>query len=267
MADKEEKKPWKTIDNFFDDLYKQHSKDIESSFKAVDEFQKEENINHIQNNILHPAMIEFYNTFKSGLDKQFKGKDDTKLREKGKDGKYSDKKKEVQTAAIGGLKKYFEKTMPSVLKAIEGLKDEGEIYHALVRTYNEYHGLNPQKGEGLDQLIESYIKKKDATVGSLKTLLFNIQSQHAGKAVQYLAAKHSSHHFGKYRSHEVGAYVKDFATKKGAEITDHAAFLDNDTNDYIALRNMIKTGEVPKETHLETQYGLKLYADKKKESK
>ena len=69
MAEKkEEKKKPKNLDDFLDQLAQEHSKSLDESFKAYDEFHKDENQLHMYNRILTPAQDSLYTALVSNLD-------------------------------------------------------------------------------------------------------------------------------------------------------------------------------------------------------
>lgn len=186
----ENQKP-KTLDDLFTD------KDIVARIKAHDEHMRAENQQHLLNQIIAPAIDEFYETLKAQLDHAFAnaGGDTAKVREK---------LPEVRKALVEGLKKYFERALPSALDTIKDVKDVDEQFKTLARIYDR-HVLGAQPGARLPQgleTIENYMtaleqedKYKEATVGQIKEELWLQKGAHAvhsraqvnrGKTIEYL---------------------------------------------------------------------------------
>ncbi len=233
MAEKkDEKKPVGSIDDFLYELANQHTKDLESSFKAYDGFMKKENENHYLLNIFYPAVDKMYETFSAEVSKL--GKDDEKIGKRGK---------ELKLAAIAGMKKFFEKTSPEVLKAVEDIKEEEELHSTLAHFYDEYTGQDVQKGEGMGNLINHLSKSEDATIGDARRVLYETKKDHADKAFGELKQKFISHHFSKYQKHQLGAHVKKELKDSPYKIKSIGQFLKLQHGDYLQLRDSIKTGQ------------------------
>jgi len=235
----------KNLDDFFDELEKDGSKDLKDAFKKYDEFSKDENLDHYYNNIFAPAVDEMYKAFKGSLDKTF-GKDDAKV--------YG-KKKELKKAAIEGMKKFFGKVHPSVLDAIKDIKDEDKIYERLASLYNEHVGARDDNGRGIDAIIEAYSRDRKASVGTVKRGLHGLQGELTQGGVDYIKGKHAQRHLGHYRSHKIAAHVrKEIEGRKGYKVNmeDFGAF---NTSDYIGIREGIIKGKYSKGTDL-SRFGI-----------
>jgi hypothetical protein len=233
----------KNLDDFFEELEKEGSKDLKDAFKKYDAYTKDENQNHIYNNIFIPGLTKMYDSFKGELDKTFK-KDDAKV--------YG-KKKELKKAAIEGMKKFFESTSPEILKTVEGIKDENELYERLVKMYDEHTGADLQKGEGIDALIDSYSKDKKATVGHVKRTLHGMQATHAEGGLRYLQGKQINRHFGHYRTHKVAAHVaKEIESRPGYKV-DKGEFAGHNLYQLLNVREGVMKGKYAKGTDLEQQ--------------
>ncbi len=234
------------MDDFFEDLKKKHSKSLDESFKAYDEFNKEENLNYFFNNIFAPAQDDLYQTIKAELDKTFKD-----------DGaKTAGKIKAVKKAVSTGLKKYFDGTHPSLTKIIADLGlSEDEQYEFLTKMYDEHVGAGKIKDVESIRVIEGLARDKRVTVGHIKRHVYTQKPRHAEAALKMLKAKHINHHFSKYHPAEIAAYLKPRLEKEGFEVEDKLGFATADTGELLGLRaNIIK-----KEGHP--------YLRKKKEAK
>ena len=160
MAKEKDKKP-ESLDDCFKKIHEDHSKDIEKACELYDEHHKDENQEHIYNEIFAPAVDEFYSKFKEGLDDAFDKDNDKVYNEKGK----------LKEAAVKGLKAYFEKVQPGILdKALDGVDDIEDQYDLLIGLYEQNQGMdNPQakaqaQKQGyvsLRELIEGASKDKD----------------------------------------------------------------------------------------------------------
>ena len=93
------------------------------------------------------------------MDKEFKKNDKLKL--------YG-KKKELKKIFIEALKKYFEKSMPSVLEGIKGETDPEKVYKILTHQFSEQAG---HKENYIENFIEGYSAASGdeaKTVGDIK---------------------------------------------------------------------------------------------------
>lgn len=231
----------KNLDDFFDELEKDGSKDLKDAFKKYDTFNKDVNLDHYYNNIFTPGIDEMYKGFTGALDKTF-GKDDAKI--------YG-KKKELKKAAIEGMKKFFQKVHPSALEAIKDMKDEDKIYERLSSLYNEHVGANEENGRGIDMLIEAYSRDRKASVGTLKRTLHGIKGELTQGGVDYVRGKHVQRHLSHYRPHKIAAHVrKDIEARKGYKV-NMEDFGGLRTQDYISVRDGIMKGKYAKGTDLE----------------
>src|SRR3989344_9313567 len=129
---KEKSKP-KNLDELLEGLKTEHSKTLDESFKAFDEFTKEENQNHLYNNVFMPAQQDLYNGITSELDKIFK--DDN--------ASTHNKEAEIKKAVSAGLKKYFDRVQPNITKVIKELgMDDDEAYEHLASHYDQHVGAD-----------------------------------------------------------------------------------------------------------------------------
>ncbi len=224
-------KKHKHLDDFFDELAETHSKDLEKAFKNYDTFSSDETQHNLTNDIIHPAMDEFYNTFVKELDSQFGEKKDA--------AKTHNKKKELKAAAVAGLKKFFEKTQPSALKAIEDIEDLEEQYDVLVHLYDINHGLNLHSSKGkihsFREFIEDYSQNKKGKVGDLKSTFYHLKSTHAQGHIQQLGSRAASHYFSGFRPLEVGAHVRKKLKGKDIEVDDKVAWAKKDIGDFLKV--------------------------------
>ncbi len=235
MAKKKEKKPT-SIDDVLADLQKGHSKDLDAAFKASDAFMKEEHQNHLYNNIFSPAQDELYGAIKSELDKAFEG-DEAKVH---------GKKEQIKKAIAQGLRKYFDKTQPSLTKILNDMKmDEGEQYDFLTQMYDEHVGVGKIKDLQSITALVDYAKDKRKTVGHVKRHLYEQKTKHIGGALALLQNQHLSHHFNKFHKTAIAAYLKPKLEKAGYEIEDKLGYATADFGDLLALRK----GLIEKEGH------------------
>ena len=251
MAEKkEEKKKPKNLDDFLDQLAQEHSKSLDESFKAYDEFHKDENQLHMYNRILTPAQDSLYTALVSNLDKEFSGKDETKLE------KEADHKK-IKKAVAKALRSYFEKTNPHVVKAMDELKmDEEDQYEHLASLYDEHTGGDPRNKDnpGMRAIVETLIRSKK-TVGHVKKAIYDSKSNAAIGALQNLNERYKQHHFNHYNNTQIAAYLKPKFEKEGFEIKDKLGYARADLDHLLEIRK----GVIEKEGHL--------YLKKKEEKK
>jgi|GEM_PF-3117794 len=267
--DKKKESPFlkhKSLDDIFDNMEKDQSKDLDSAFKAYDEFSKKENENHYFNNIINPAMDEMYKAFSETLRKSFKKDTD----------KVTQKSKELKKAAVAGLRKFFERAAPAILKTdeIKNLKDEEKLYEILVAHYDRITGRDMRlKGEdkdapsGLIDIIEALSKDEKATVGHALRRIYDNKGTHAMKAYAKMNQLFFGHHFNKYEHNptKVGAYIKGLMKDRNYGVTDPVKFWKNDLHDYVNIRNGIVKGEWAEGTNAKEQYGVNINEPKKKE--
>ena len=176
MADKP-KKP-KNLNDLLEQLRKESSSNLDESFKAHDAFTKDEYQDHLYNNIFVPAQHELYKGVKEELENVL-GDDDTKLEHKNK---------ELKKVVGKGLRKYFEKVMPGVIKAADALgMTEEQQYEHFSSLYDEHTAAGTQMGQRLgvksiSDLVD-LAKDKKATVGKLKKSLYEMQEKHVQGAL------------------------------------------------------------------------------------
>jgi len=235
MADKkEEKKKPKNLDDVLAQMAGEHSKDLDASFKALDEFNKDENQMHLYNNILAPAQDAMYNALVSALDKEFEKKDETKLAK-------TEQHDKVRKGVGKALRAYFEKVNPHVIKAMDDLKmDDKEQYEHLSALYDEHTGANPRdkNNPGIRAIVESLIHQKK-TVGHVKKGLYERKPTSAQAALDQIADKYKNHHFAKYHNTQIAAYLKPKIEKAGFEIEDKVGYSQADKDALFGLRTAI----------------------------
>ena len=244
--DSHDKKKYIHLDDFFADLTEKHSKKIEESLKKYEEFTEEENLNNLYNNVFTPAHDEFYKTVTEHL--KTIGEDETKT---------EDKKEELQKAIVEGLKAYFEKVQPSIVKALEEhqIGDVEDQYHFLTTQYDEHIGADFRKGEGLTAIAEQFAKSKKLTLGHLKRRLWENQTKHAQKALDTIVNKYAAHHFTQYHPVDLAKYLKPHIEKAGLEVEDKLKFIQLSYGDLIHIISALKTGKWGE--HGYGQYGFK----------
>jgi len=223
-------KKHKHLDDFFDELVKTNPDKMDDAFKKYDEYNDDKLQHNLVNDIVHPAMDDFYNAFVKELDAQFTDKDA---------GKTHKKKKELKAAAVEGLKKHFEKVQPSILKALEGIDDVEEQYEVLVFHYDQGHGLNANNTDGkapsFNELIDTYAASKDGKVGDLKRHFYRLKSTHAEGYLKEIGNQSISHYFSGFRPLAVGAHVRKKLEKKGIEVDDKVAWAKKSLSNFIQL--------------------------------
>lgn len=239
MTKKEKKKP-QHLDDFLDQLAQEHSKSLDESFKAFDEFMKEENQLHFYNNILAPAQDAMYTSLVSALDKEFDKKDETKLEKE-------EHHKKVKRAVGKALRTYFEKTNPHVVKAMDELKmGEEDQYEHLAGLYDEFTGADPrsEKNPGIRRIIDSLTRGK-MTVGHVKKSISTYRSAAAEGALTDITEKYKQHHFGKYHKTQIAAYLKPKVENEGFQIEDTLGYARMGLDDLLKMRR----GIIEKEAH------------------
>lgn len=231
--DEKKKKPIKNLDDLMDSMKNEHSKDLDSSFKAWDEFSKEENQNHLYNDVFTPAQDQLYAGIKGELDKVF-GKSG------GDEAKIQGKKKEIKKAIATGIKEYFKSTTPSYTKFMDDLKlDEDDQYDMLVKLYDEHIGVGKIQGVKSISELESLTRDKKATVGHLKKSAHLQKGKHTEGAIGMLQNHYISHHFAKYRGPEIAAYLKPHIEKAGFEIEDKLGYATADLGELLKMREAV----------------------------
>lgn len=218
----------KNLDDVLNSLAKEHSKDLDGAFKAFDGFRKEEYQNHLYNNVFSVAHQDLYNAIESELQKSV-GDDETKLK---------GKKKEVEKAIAAGLKKYFEKAQPSVVKkkmAELGISEDEE-YDFLTTLYDDHVGVGKIKGVNSIKGLAGLVKDKNATAGHVKAILGKSREKYIQGALDILGSKNFAHHFTKFNNTDVAAYLKPKFEKAGYAIEDNLAYAQQEMQDLIQLR-------------------------------
>jgi hypothetical protein len=243
MAGKEEKKKPQHLDDFLKSLETDHSKSLDEAFKAHDAFSKEENQNHLYVNVLIPGQDALYSTLVTELDKAFEKKDDKKIEKQ-------EERDKVKKAVGKALKKYFEKVQPSISKTIDDMKmDDNEQYEFLTEMYDDHTGAGTQLGQhhkvgSIKGTIEELFKGKK-TVGHIKKNIYDSRANQIKGALELLGGKYMNHHFGKYHSTAIAAYLKPKLEKTGFEIKDKVGYATANTGQLLEIRK----GAIEKEIH------------------
>lgn len=239
MAKKEEKKKPKNLDDFLKSMETEHSKSLDDAFKAHDEFIKDENQNHLYNNIFVPAQDGLYNTLVKELDKSFDKKDETKLDKE-------EHHKKVKKAVNKALRAYFEKTNPHVIKLIDDLKmSEEDQYERLTSLYDDHIGVGKLKDvDSLKQGIEDLLKK-GKTIGHIKKYTYERKAMNLDSAIKLLQHNYRTHQFGKYQPTQIAAYLKPKLEQSGYEIKDKLGYATASMEELVGLRK----AAIEKEIH------------------
>jgi hypothetical protein len=233
MSKKKELPKPKNIDDLLASMQGEHSKDLDAAFKAHDAYTKDENQNHIYNNILAKASTEMYNSMSGSLDKSFSGKDETKI-------KTAEHRKQVKKAISGGIEKYFEKAQPGVKKLMDGLNmSDDEKYDYLTSMYDDHVGVGAIDGvESIREETEK-LMKKNKTVGHVKKKLYQVKGTHAEGARVVLQSKHTNHHFAKFDKTQVAAYLMPKLEKEGFEIEHKVDYATANLGNLLGLRKSL----------------------------
>lgn len=233
----EKKKKAKNLDELLGQLGEEHSKDLDSSFKAWGEFNKDETQNHLYNRIFKPAQTALYEGISAELDKIFEEKG-------GDDASVHNKEQEIKKAVVAGLKKYFEKTLPSVTKSMDDLgMDENEQYEHLVGAYDEHIGADGKNVIGIRALAPSMARGRKNTVGHVKKFIDQITDKHIGSALGQLSEKYAAHHFSKYNGAHIAGYLKPKLEAKGFEIEDKVSYARGSLDDMLELHKSVLEGK------------------------
>jgi len=231
--DEKKKKPIKNLDDLMDSMKNEHSKDLDSSFKALDEFTKDENQNHLYNNVFTPAQDKLYAGIKGELDKVF-------AKSGGDEAKIQGKKKEVKKAIAMGIKEYFKSTTPSYTRFMDDLKlDEDDQYDMLVKLYDEHVGVGKIQGVKSISELELLTRDKKATVGHFKRVANMQKGKHTEGAMNMTYSQYLGHHFAKYRGPEIAAYLKPHIERAGFEIEDKLGYATADLGELIKMRESL----------------------------
>ncbi len=239
MAKEKKDKKSGSIDDVMDKIQGEHSKDIETAFKLYDKHNKDENQDNLYNNIFAPGTTQLYEKFNKELDNTFK--DDT--------AKIFNKKKELKKAAVKGIKAYFEKVQPNMLKtALDGIEDIEDQYSLLIGLYEHHQGINDQnrgylKQQGyvsLRDLIEEEVKDKDTKVGKIKRKMYELKGMHAGQGLNSLNQQVTNRYFAGYHHIDIGEHVKK---KWGLKIGEHVEYKQQGLADLLGLHSSLRDGE------------------------
>ncbi len=229
----QKKKPVKNLDELLVSMQEEHSKDLDASFKAWDNFTNDENQNHFYNNLFTPGQDKLYAGIKGELDKVFgkMGGDETKV---------LGKRKEIKKAIATGIKEYFKSTSPSYTKFMDGLvlDEEGE-YDLLVKLYDDHVGAGKIEGVKSISELEYLTKDKKATVGHVKRDIHEKRGAHIKGAMGMMQNQYLSHHFSKYRGPQIAAYLKPHIEKEGFEIEDSLGYATADLGELLKLRRAV----------------------------
>ncbi|MBI2103324.1 hypothetical protein HYT55_05760 [Candidatus Woesearchaeota archaeon] len=231
--DEKKKKSVKNLDDLMESMRDEHSKDLDASFKAWDNFTKEENQNHLYNNVFTPAQDKLYDSIKGELDKVF-GKDG------GDETKVLGKKKEIRKAIGIGIKEYFKGVHPSYTKFMDDLKlDEDDQYDMLVKLYDDHIGAGKIKGVRSISQLEALTRDKKATVGHIKKEIHERGAEHIKGAMGMMENQYITHHFSKYRGPEIAAYLKPHIEKAGFEIEDKLGYAISELGELLKMREAV----------------------------
>ena len=238
------------LDEWHEKLKEEHKHTkVKEAFEAITKFQADANINHLYNNLLTPAFEEMYKTLNKKLGEEF-GDDTTKV---------TNKNAELKRVLTAALKSFFEKAMPSVAKAVEGMDDE-DTYNVLVHHYGELvgHDNNEMKG-----IVEAYAGNKDETVGHVRRGLKEREEDYKAAILNNLTGKYVTHHLTHFKLGHLAEYIEELAREKGITIDDKAKLFTLSPVDlYQASRgiNEGKWGTDPKSKQAKNpgSYGLKL---------
>ena len=222
---KKDKRP-DTLDGLTETYSEGYSvKDMDKTHKDLDKVAGEDALNDLKIRILSPAIDEWYTSFAKALDEHVG--EDIGTKTKGKE-------KEIKRAAIAALKSYFTKANPNVLKGIEGMKDEDQIFDALKNHYHAHHGGAQRVQEkteesfqeggkgyiGLDQIIHMADSDKDMNVGKLKTMLMDQKGYHVELAVASFRSDAYGKKLGHLKGHHYDAYIKAKLADDGHPVDD-----------------------------------------------
>ena len=222
------KKKNTSLDDFFDGLKSKHSKNLDESFKAYDDFNK--TIDEWYVDVFAPAQDQLYATIEANIKKSI-----------GSGKKVHNKEKELKKAVLEGLKEYFEKVHPSITKAMEDSNlTEDEQYKYLTGIYDEHiaAGAGGKKTTSIKGIAGMAADKTTKVEGLLK-MLYIQKVQHAEAATNTLKQKFIGHHFSKYHPVEIGSYLKPKLEKAGAEIEDKAGYIQAELGDLFELRDAV----------------------------
>ncbi|MBW2999884.1 hypothetical protein KY339_04375 [Candidatus Woesearchaeota archaeon] len=229
-----EKKKAKSVDEVLEEIHKESRHDIEKSFESYDKHTHEDKMLSHFNDIFAPAQDELYTGVKDQLEKDFK--EDTE--------KLEGKKEHVQKAIVAGLRKYFEKAKPSVLKAMDDSWDIEKQYEWLTSLYDNHIGADNQHsemyGKGLAGLAEGLAKDKKFTAGHLKKHIYTSKTPHAEAALDVLKGKATEHFIGAHEKPKIAAYMKKKAEEAGFEPDDTYEFAMRSRGKHIELREFLK---------------------------
>jgi len=251
----------KTLDQF---LHGDKSIDdkITEAYKHRDEVLKDKDgQTDLYNNTIKPAHDNMVNIITKNL--KSSGDDD-----KGGFGKDSDKilgkEMRLKSAVVDGLKEFFKKTQPGVLKPLEGEKDIEKLYKTLTNIYDGQI-LNLTQDDinqgiyGLSQIVNTAINKKDYTVGDLKLQIDQAAGGHKMKIMENYVSKKANMKFAGLDTHQIAKYVHNEIEGAGHKIKDKAGFFQYELGQLHQVRKAVFSGQEVKD-----RYNIELAKPKKK---
>ena len=202
----------KKLDNLegvLDKIQSEHSKDLDTAFKLYDEHHSEDKQTEFFNKIFAPGMDAFYDKFTSELDKTFG--DDKKT--------VFQKEKELKKVTVEGIKAYFKKVQPGMLKkALKGIDDVDEQFALLTSLYDQHHGVTDRQSAydaqkrgyiSLGDLVQSSVQDKKSSVGKIKRALYGTKGAHAQQGVIGLNQQATQKYFAGFHQIDLGEHIKD----------------------------------------------------------
>ncbi len=244
----------KNLDELMSQLREQHSSDLDKAFEAYEGWNKKEHQNHIYNHLLTPAQEELYKGIKDKVEEVFH-EDEAKIH---------NKEKEIKQVVTHGIKKYFEKAKPSVGKILEDMQmSEDEQYDFLTQFYDAHVGAEGQRGGNKEiksiRNLAEFAKDRKALAGDLVRFMAQNQGAHKEGALNALNSKHFQHHFLKFDSTELAAYLKPKFEEHGYEIDRKPEYLQADHGELLGLHQRViekkghpylrKKGDAEEEAH------------------
>ena len=256
----EKKKKLDNLEGVLNKIQSDHSKDLDTAFKLYDEHHTEDKQNEFFNNIFAPGMDEFYNKFTSELDKTFEGDKKTVFK----------KEEELKKATVEGMKAYFNKVQPGMLKkALKGVDDIEDQFALLSNLYDQHHGVTDQRSlydaqrrgyVSLGQLVQASIKDKKSTVGKVKRTLYETKAAHAKQGLMNLNQQATSKYFAGFHQIDVGEHVKD---NWKLNLDEPVTYKQQGLGELVGLHTALRDGG---EVNYQ-QYGLKYEAPHKEKKK
>ncbi len=234
-----------TIDDLFPD------EEIAKRLKAYDTHMTDENQHKLFNEIFSPALDEFYSMLKTQLDKTFKS--DT--------AKVKDKLPDVRKALVEGLKKYFERAMPSALATIKGVDDAEKQFNILAHIYDT-HILGavpgarlPQGIKSIRQYMEELKEDEDATVGQVKEELYLQKTGHAIQGRQQVNQQKQFEYIVPIPAHKLAKHLRP-EIEKTHTIEDNVKYAILSHGELLQIREGLK-GSWSQQAPGPKHYGLK----------